>query len=75
MLGYLIGFGLLKMVVSFIFWLIIIILAINLFRRLRHSVPMGSPARQDVIEILRQRYAHGEIDTEEFQRRKEELNK
>ena len=31
--------------------------------------------RSDALEILRQRYARGEISTEEFQRMKEELRK
>jgi putative membrane protein len=33
----------------------------------------GIQRRNDALEILRQRYARGEIDSEEFQRMREEI--
>lgn len=74
MLSFLFGFVLIK----FIFWLIIIVFVIKLFHRLRSGSLVHvqhDSKRTNNIDILRERYARGEIDAEEFQRRKDELNK
>jgi putative membrane protein len=58
-ISWLVGIGLLAM----LFWLLVV--AIN-----GRTEPSRSPE-----EILRHRYAAGEIETEEFERRLEELRK
>ena len=56
-----------------VFWVLVIagiIIAIRYFGRSRHEVaPTSAP-----LEVLRLRYARGEIDEEEFNRRRALLN-
>jgi putative membrane protein len=63
--------GLAMMVVMFAFWAVVItaiVIAIRWFVR------QAAPARPDAaIEILRQRYARGEIDRQEFEARRRDL--
>lgn len=70
--------GLVMLAVQILFWGLIIWFAISLFKR-----GSGNSNRRidtvskgyDAIDILRERYARGEIDSEEFHRRKEDLMK
>ncbi|AFQ42668.1 MULTISPECIES: SHOCT domain-containing protein [Desulfosporosinus] len=71
------GYGMMGMAgmgLHFIFWVGIIILGIYLFRRRNalqgYNLAIGKPT---AIDILRERYARGEIDSEEFQSRKRDL--
>ena len=73
MMGYggMVGFGGLWMVVPILFWAGLILLAVwgvgNLF-------PGRSPGRQDTaLEILKQRYARGEISVGEYQQARKDL--
>ncbi|HEX5241205.1 MAG TPA: SHOCT domain-containing protein [Candidatus Limnocylindrales bacterium] len=80
-----IGFGivaLIWLVVIVAFWALVIVGVVFAVRWLiradRNSrLPPGPPApsgpRDDPLEILRQRYARGEIDEEEFERRRRTL--
>ncbi|MEU8547672.1 SHOCT domain-containing protein [Streptomyces roseoverticillatus] len=71
------GWGLFAMTVSMIvFWALIIIVAVLLFRALarppRDGRPAGwqkGPATTNAEQILAERYARGEIDEEEYARR------
>ena len=71
------GFGM--MIMMIFFWAIIIIGAILIIRYFtaghRGIGPGGGPVapERDPLEILRERYAKGEIDTEEFEERKRTL--
>ncbi len=59
-----------------IFWIVlivIVVLLVRVFAGARTSVP--SPRRESPLDILKARYARGEIDDEEFQRRRRELEK
>ena len=63
--------GLVMMVMMLVFWGLVIA---GLIVGLRWLVGQGRPAQRDeALEILRQRYARGEIDTQEFETRKREL--
>ena len=59
-----------------IFWLLIIVLIVVLIRAMA-GAGGGSGGQQrehkTALEILEERYARGEIDDDEFQRRKREL--
>ncbi len=68
------GFGFLLMI---IFWLLIVALIVLLIRRLVSSGHTGisSPPQADsALEILKKRYARGEIDKEEFEAKKKDLS-
>jgi len=63
-----------------LWWLVIagiIFLAVYgvvaLFTRGRLGQPPGSTAEHEPLRILKERYARGEISTEEYQRMREEL--
>jgi len=58
-----------------IFWILIIVAIIALVRGFSGGSATGSPSADSPMEILRRRYANGEISDEEFQRRKKELEK
>jgi putative membrane protein len=63
--------GLVMMVLMLAFWGLVIA---GLVVGLRWLVGQGHPARRDeALEILRQRYARGDISKEEFEARKRDL--
>lgn len=56
----------------FIFWILIIILLVLLIRRLLQS---GSTSGgESALDILKKRYARGEINKEEFETKKRDLS-
>lgn len=59
--------------VHLVFWVLIIIMALIFFRR--HSAKLSKMHKENdpALRILRERYALGEIETEEFERRKQDL--
>jgi putative membrane protein len=66
--------GLVMMVVQILFWGLIIWFGVSLFKRSTgHSNSVNG--RNGALDILKERYARGEIDTEEFRQRKEDLMK
>lgn len=58
----------------FFWWFIIIVLVILIIRAVMNS-GQNKQHKETPMEILKRRYAKGEIDEEEFQRRKQELQK
>jgi putative membrane protein len=80
MWGYYPGMGW-WMVVSSIFWLALVGIAVwALVRLVGHQTRTGSRSQQDELssgssaeEILRRRYARGEIDEATFERMREQL--
>lgn len=66
--------GFLPLAVHLIFWIGIIILAVILLRRYGSKVRMMQKQNDPALLILRERYALGEIDTEEFNRKKQDLS-
>ena len=63
--------GLVMMLMMLVFWGLVIA---GLILGLRWLVGQGRPAQRDeALESLRQRYARGEIDKQEFDTRKREL--
>lgn len=70
------GYGIMGIAVigmHLIFWIGIIILGIYLFRRKTSLVHTGGQSSHSGMDILRERYARGEIDSAEFQSRKQDL--
>jgi len=59
-----------------LFWIVLIVIVVLLLRAVSGGASSSPPSRQDTpLEILKARYARGEIDDEEFQRRRRELEK
>lgn len=77
--------GLLGMVIwlaMIVLFIALLVLAVRWFIRAEHGRTPGSqaassqpapPAGRDPLEILRERYARGEIDEDEFERRRRTL--
>ncbi len=69
--GWAMGFGWIYMI---IFWAVIILIVVYLVKTFGNR--WGSEVRRETpLEILKRRYARGEITREEFERMKGELRK
>ena len=66
------GFGLLGWIPMLIFWVLLILGAVALIRYLGSST-RSSDKEKSPLDILKERYAKGEIDTKEFEQMKKEL--
>jgi len=66
--------GLLPLACHLIFLIGIIVLVVILLRRHGSKVRTMQKQNDPALLILRERYALGEIDTEEFNRRKQDLS-
>jgi putative membrane protein len=78
MMGWGMGGGWFGFIFMILFWVVILAAAVAFIRWLVKSgaSPSSNPPeqRQDsALEILRKRYARGEIDSEEFEQRKRAL--
>ncbi len=56
-------------------WIALAVLVVYLIAAATRSTSAGTGRPRDAMEILRERYARGEIDEEEFERRRRELEK
>ncbi|HEY3374765.1 MAG TPA: SHOCT domain-containing protein [Candidatus Aquicultor sp.] len=73
--GFEIG-GLVMMISMLLFWALIIgaiIYAARVYSGRHPAAPVAPGGESKALEILKERYARGEIDTEEFAARKKEL--
>ena len=57
----------------FVFGILLIVLIIYPFRVFDSPVSMSFNDRRSAVDILRERYARGEIDEAEFHQRRQEL--
>lgn len=71
--GGLMGLGLLSMVIHLILWVVLIVFIVRIFRGHRDRYHGVTKQIDNALEILRTRYAKGEIDVDEFNRRKQDL--
>lgn len=68
------GFGVLGGLAMVLFWVFIVAAVVWLVLTLaRGQQAAGAPGRSGAVAILAERYARGEIDTEEFAARKRAL--
>ena len=65
--------GPLGMFVNLAFWILMIFLAVWLFQAVFSKKRTSPPSSSSPLEVLKHRYAAGEIDREEFERMKREL--
>lgn len=56
-----------------VFWILIIAGIFFLFQNMTKGNSGGSSDKETPMDILKKRYARGEIDEEEFERRRKEL--
>lgn len=66
--------GIVMMLAQVLFWGLIIWFGVSLFKR-GNGHTKSAHGGNGALDILRERYARGEIDTEEYHRRKEDLMK
>src|SRR3989344_866423 len=66
------GFGLLGWIPMLLFWIILILGVVALFRYLGGSA-RGNGKERPPLDILKERYAKGEIDKKEFEQMKKDL--
>ena len=64
--------GLVMILMMVAFWALVVAAAVV---GLRWLVGQGGPRRDEALEILRQRYARGEIDRQEFETRRQDLER
>ena len=70
------GWGCFMMILASLFWIAVLALIVVVIMRLwpGSGTFQSSVAREDeALSILRQRYARGEIDSEEFERKRRDL--
>lgn len=65
--------GLASMAMYLIFWAIVILFAVRFFKKYFIGKENHKGAEDEAMAILRCRYAKGEIDAEEFRRKKADL--
>jgi putative membrane protein len=65
------GWGIFMMVFMFLFWAVIIVGIVALVRYVMHAP--AAKTSDDALEILRSRYARGEIEKSEFDEKRKDL--
>jgi putative membrane protein len=73
MYGHLGWLEFLPFIFNIIFYIILITLAVIFLRKYGAKVREQQKFNDPALRVLRERYAHGEIDSEEFQRRRHDL--
>lgn len=67
--------GLISMAMYLLFWCVVIIIAARMAKKYLVGGAFTHPKEDTAMAILRERYARGEIEFEEFMRKKEDLEK
>ena len=68
------GYGFMGMILTILFWVLIVSLVIRLIRGSRHGhMWHGMGMGKTALDILKERYAKGEIDKREFEEKKKDL--
>jgi putative membrane protein len=66
------AWGILMMLMMFLFWLLVVV---GLVAAVRWLIAKGkNPQADSALAILRERYARGEINKEEFESKKKDLS-
>ncbi len=73
MYGYGMGWGWFGFILMIAFWVLVILGIVYLIKALVAGRGMALPKGESELDILKKRYAGGEIDAEEFAKRKRDL--
>jgi len=65
--------GLASMAMYLLFWAVVIFIAFRIFKKYLPRLASMRKKEDTALSILRERYARGEIDAEEFARKKTDL--
>jgi putative membrane protein len=65
--------GLVSMAMYLLFWAVVIVIAFILFRKYFLKADQRRSKEDSAMQILRERYARGEIDAAEFKQKKADL--
>lgn len=71
--GYFFG-GPFGMIIGLVFWAVIIYVIFRLISNLTNRSAVMSGKQETPLDILKRRYAKGELDSEEFTRRRKDLD-
>jgi len=71
--GYIWWLGMASMILYLFFWAVVIIFAVRLFKKYFLGPDQPKAKEDTALSILRERYAKGEIDAEEFKQKKADL--
>jgi len=69
------GYGMVGGLMMLLFWGVVIFLVVLAVKWFTGNQAGGNRERRDAIDILRERFATGEIDEEEFESRKKALER
>lgn len=70
--GHMFGWGF-GGIMMFVFWAAVILLVIWAVKEVRRN-DSGKPHSKSALDILKERYAKGEIDKKEFEEKKKDLS-
>ncbi len=73
MTGWGYGMGLLGALFMLVIWVLVIVGLVYLIRWLAHSVKRGEKREDTALDILKKRYAKGEISKEEFEDKRKDI--
>lgn len=73
MMGWGFGGGILGVMIMIFFWIIVILAAVALFRWLTGNLTGGAYTSNRALDILKEKYAKGEITKEEFEAKKKDI--
>lgn len=65
--------GLASMAMYLLFWAVVVFIAAKMFKKYFTGVDYPKKREDNAMSILRERYAKGEIDAEEFKQKKTDL--
>lgn len=69
------GFGFGHWIFGVVFWLVILLLLFSLIRGVGFMGGRESPGERTALDILKDRYAKGEMDREEYERKRKDLER
>lgn len=73
MMGFGFGGGILGGIIMVLFWVIVIMAGLAFLRWLAHDMTGGTGSSKTALDILKEKYAKGEITKEEFETKKKDI--